>query len=126
MEVDVMSEAFMRAQGYAVSIEHSMSRVFNCNRGGVGGPVDSDYIRKHPYAAMCCALTAIYAIDPEKKSAIEMFVEDNMSYANWSIDDLVSFDTSEKVINGIEYSLDFANGEEALRNIISKFDALIK
>ena len=28
-----MVEAVMRAQGYAVSMEHDMSRVFGCDRG---------------------------------------------------------------------------------------------
>ena len=30
-----MVEAVMRAQGYAVSMEHDMSRVFGCDRGGM-------------------------------------------------------------------------------------------
>ena len=121
-----MNDAVMRSQGYAVSIEHSMSAVFNCGRGGVGGLVNSDYIRKRPYAAMCCTLTAVYAVDPSKKEAVETFIEDNMFYSDWSIDELLSFDTNTKVINGIEYTLEFDTGETALQSIIEKFDALIK
>ena len=37
-----MVEAVMRAQSYAVGIEHDMSRVFGCERYGMAGIVDSD------------------------------------------------------------------------------------
>ena len=47
-----MVEAVMRAQGYAVSMEHDMSRVFGCDRGGMSGKVDSDFIRRNSLAAV--------------------------------------------------------------------------
>ena len=42
----------MKAQGYAVDIEHVLRRIFDCDRYGFGGEVNSDAIRKHPFLSM--------------------------------------------------------------------------
>lgn len=55
-----MVEAVMRAQGYAVSMEHDMSRVFGCDRGGMSGKVDSDFIRRNSLAAVLMTCGYIY------------------------------------------------------------------
>ena len=66
-----MVEAVMRAQGYAVSMEHDMSRVFGCDRGGMSGKVDSDFIRRNSLAAVLMTFGYIYGL-PWKKDDREV------------------------------------------------------
>ena len=40
------------AQGYANAIEGVMRTAFSCDRGGLGGVADSDYIRMQPFEAI--------------------------------------------------------------------------
>lgn len=42
-----MDNAVIRAQGYAVSLEHEIRRVFQCDRSGFAGIADSDFICKN-------------------------------------------------------------------------------
>lgn len=65
-----MNQAVMRAQGYAVSIELEMRNVFECERFGFAGVVNSDFIRKNPLAAVLSTCGFIYAqVDDEKKKS---------------------------------------------------------
>lgn len=67
-----MNNAVMRAQGYAVSMEHDMRRVFGCERFGFAGVVNSDFIRKNPLAAVLATCGFIYAeADDKNKKEIE-------------------------------------------------------
>ena len=52
MSKEQIQEQVMKAQGYAVEIEHSLSSIFECDRYGFGGEVNSDCIRKHPFLSM--------------------------------------------------------------------------
>lgn len=64
----------MKAQGYAVEIEHILSNIFECERFGFGGQVNSDRIRRHPYLSMVQGLAYLYALNPQKRKAINDFV----------------------------------------------------
>lgn len=117
-----MESAIMRAQGYAVSIEHDMERVFKCERFGFGGVVNSDYIRRNPLAAILATCGFIYAkVDSEKKMQIEKFVEDTSFYWEMSLDELLSFETSSKTVDISTIELEYENGEVALIDISNKF-----
>ena len=99
-----MVEAVMRAQGYAVSMEHDMSRVFGCNRGGMSGIVDSDFIRRNSLAAVLMTCGYIYGlVDDLGKRTIEKFIEETSFYWKMNLDD---------------------NGEEAVIDIIDKFSKI--
>ena len=43
-----IQEQVMKAQGFAVEIEHILSNIFECDRFGFGGQT-SGKIRKHPF-----------------------------------------------------------------------------
>lgn len=112
-------------QMYAVEIEHVLCKVFRCERFGVGGLVNSDHIRQHPFHAMMCALSCIYAYaDAEKKRAIEKFFTDYSFYADWNIDTILSFESPDKIMDGATYTLDFNNGAEAIEKMIAEFSAI--
>lgn len=120
------NDAVMRSQSYAVSIEHDLRKVFDCDRGGFGGIADSDFIRKQPFPAMFAALSYIYAnAENSKRTAIEKFINDMMYYSEMSIDYLLSFDTSEKSEDFGTIGIGFENGEIALEKFIDDFEKLL-
>lgn len=115
------------AQGYAVSIEHILCNVFDCERFGFGGIVNSDYIRKHPYSAMTCGLACLYATaNSTRRAEITKFVENFYFFSDMSLDELLSFDSSEKVIDGVTIGIDYDNGEKAVEDMIEKFRDVCK
>lgn len=119
--------AVMRSQSYATEIEHILWNIFDCERFGFGGVVNSDYIRKQPFAALFCGLACLYPQStPDKKARIEKFIADHMFYADMSIDYLLSFDTNSKTDGIATIEIDFKNGEEALQNIIEIYRKVIK
>ena len=123
----MQGNSVMRSQSYAVSIEHILCNIFSCERYGFGGVVNSDYIRKQPFAALFCGLACLYPRStPEKKARIEKYIENHMFYANMSIDYLLSFETNIKTDDITTIEIDFNNGEEALQSIIETYREVIK
>lgn len=116
----------MQSQSWAVDIEHILSKIFNCERFGFGGIVNSDYIRKHPMQSLYIGLAYIYATNPSKHGEIENFIQDNSFFDDWSIDTLLSFDSQTKTIDGCEYSLSEENGLKQLECIVEKYRTIIK
>lgn len=122
-----MGSAIMRAQGYAVSIEHDMERIFKCKRFGFAGVVNSDFIRRNPLAAILATCGFIYAnVDYDKKMQIEKFIEDTSFYWELSLDELLSFETSNKTVDISTIELEYENGESALIDISDKFSKVCK
>ncbi|WP_186424147.1 hypothetical protein [Lacrimispora celerecrescens] len=120
-----MANAVMRSQGYAINIEHTMSKVFNCERFGFSGIVNSDFIRKNPMSAITATCSYLYCnSDNVKKKLIENFLDKVLFYLEFSLDELLSFETSTRTIDKLTIELEYANGEEALIDIIDKFDKL--
>lgn len=121
------NESMMRAQSYAVSMEHILRRIFNCDRGGFGGIVDADFIRKQPLPALYCGLSYLYPnSEPEKKAQIVKFIEDNTFFDEMSVDFLLSFDKNEKTVGNTTLDIGFPNGEEALQNIINYYRRVVE
>lgn len=117
-----MSEAVMRAQGYAISIEHGMRRVFGGNRGEIAGTVDSDFIRRNTLAAVLMTCGYAYGlVDDSGKRIIENFIEKTRFYWEMNLDELLSFETSSKTVETSEIEIEYENGEEAVIDIIDKF-----
>ena len=121
----------MRAQSYAVSLEHNMERVFKCERYGFAGVVNSDFIGRNPLAAVLATCGYIYAnVDYEKKMQIEKFIENTKFYWEMPLDELLSFETSSKTVDITTIELEYENGEAALIDISNKFsdvcDLIIK
>lgn len=115
------------AQGYAVSIEHILCKVFDCERFGYGGIVNSDFIRKQPFTAMACGFSFIYATaKSDKQKEIIEFINDYSFFSEMSIDTLLSFETSTKDINGITIGINYKNGQEAVENMIDDYRKLCK
>lgn len=119
------NNAVVRAQGYAVSIEHDMSRVFGCERFGFAGIVNSDFIRRNSLAAVLATCGFIYAqVGSEDRTRIEKFIEDTSFYWQMSLDKLLSFETSSKTFELETIELEYENGEKALLDIMDKFSAI--
>lgn len=115
------------AQGYAVSIEHILWDVFECERFGFGGIVNSDFIRKQPFTAMACGLSLVYAnAANNKRITIEKFIEEYSFFSEMSLDLLLSFEASEKNIDGITIGINFENGEKAVEKMIEDFRKVLK
>ena len=63
MSKEQIDAQVMQAQGFAVDIELTLGKIFKCQRGGFGGMVDADAIRKHPFLSMAQGLAYLYPID---------------------------------------------------------------
>ena len=121
------NNAVMRSQSYAVEIEHILRKIFDCERFGFGGVVNSDYIRKQPIPAMLCGLSFIYATSTnEKKKKIEDFIDTHMFYKEMSIDYLLSFETNSKSDGLTTTEICAENGEKELNNIIEAYREVVK
>lgn len=119
-------EQMLKAQGYAVEIEMILRSIFNCERFGFGGQVNSDAIRKHPFLSMTQGLAFIYAASENKREEINNFLEEFSFYSDFSLDELLSFDAKE---NSCEYgTIEFQknNGLEEVEYIISVFKKIIE
>lgn len=120
-------EQVMKSQGYAVEIEMILRNIFKCDRFGFGGQINSDTIRKHPYLSMTQGLAFLYATAKEsKRKQIDEFIDKFSFYSDMSLDELLSFDTNEKVIGSITVVLIKNNGLEEVNYIISAFREVIK
>ncbi len=120
------NEQVMKSQGYAHSIETILKKIFDCDRGGFGGQIDADRIRKHPYLSILQGLAVLYERIPENRTSIETFISKFVFYEDMSIDYLLSFDTKTKAegISVIEIEKD--NGLEQLEYIINCFREIVE
>lgn len=118
-----MYNATIRSQSYAVTIEHILEDVLECNRFDMAGVVNSDFIRKNPLAAILTVCGYLYA-DTNKRLLVDKFIEETSFYLKMSIDELLSFESNNKVVDGCEIELDYENGEAALIDVIEKFKKL--
>lgn len=112
----------VNSQNFAVRIELIMRSVFECDRSGVGGLVESDYIRKYPFTAMIS--TIMYLCKRNSGDNINVasnFFDKYGYYGKWSIDELLSFDSNTKKLDNCIYEIEYANGEEAMNAIIAAF-----
>jgi hypothetical protein len=113
-------------QMYAIDIEHILCDIFNCERYGFGGAVNSDTIRKHPYLSMTQGLAYLYAnADGQKKKKIDKFIDDYSFYSDMSIDELLSFETNSKQVGITTYEIEKSNGKEQMEYIIEQFEATV-
>lgn len=98
---------FISHQSYAVAIEHILWKVFNCERFGLGGIVNSDYIDGNPYSAIACALAVYYPNNTDdNKKLIDKFLGDYCFYNNKSISEIGEKDIDKMI--------------EKFRNILTK------
>lgn len=126
MSEEQIRSQMMKAQGYAVEIEHILRCIFDCDRYGFGGEVNSDAIRKHPFLSMTQGLAYLYAKEPHRKENIDNFINDFSFYAQFSLDELLSFDKNEKVIGIKHIQLQKENGLQEVEFIIEEFEKVLK
>lgn len=119
-------EQVMLSQGKAVSVEWILRRIFDCEQLGFGGQVSADRIRKHPFLSMTQGLAVLYERNPEKRNAINKFIEDFSFYEGMSMDYLLSFDTKEKTEENRTIEIDKENGLVQLDYIIDCFNEIVE
>lgn len=110
------------SRNYAVRIEYIMRGVFECDRCGMGGLVDSDYIRKYPFTAMMT--TIMFLCERDNGGSVDIasaFFKRFQYYGEWNIDELLSFENDTKEIDGRNYEIEYTNGAEALKSMIEAF-----
>ena len=125
MSQEQIQEQVMKAQGYAVEIEHILWKIFECERCGFGGQVTSDKIRRHPFLSITQGLAYLYALQPEKRKDIDNYIESFSFYSNLSLDDLLSFDTKKKTVGIETIEIDEENGLKQVEKIIKEFRKVI-
>lgn len=119
------NKQMMKSQGYALSIETTLKRIFDCDRGGFGGQIDADAIRKHPFLSITQGLAVLYNSAPEKRELIEKYIEKFSYYEGMSIDYLLSFDTNTKKDGICIIEIEKDNGIEQLEYIIKCFRDIV-
>lgn len=125
MGQEQIQEQVMLAQGLAGQIEFILRRIFGCERFGFGGQVNSDKIRRHPYLSMVQGLAYLYALNPQKRNVIEEFVEHFSFYENMHMEELLSFDSNEKIIDKCTIQIEKDNGLEQVKYMIEEFKKVI-
>lgn len=113
------------AHNYAISIEHRLRSVFNCQRGGFGGQIDADVIQKHPYLSMTQGIAYLYGRNGDIEKMDE-FIDKYVGYSDFSIEDFLGFEDKKREIGGIEFQLINDNGEKELKCMIEEFEKVIK
>ena len=68
----------------------------------------------------------MYALYPQKRKAYDSFIERFSFYEEMSLDELLSFDTNEKVINSKTIQIEKENGLEQIQYMISEFRKIIE
>lgn len=126
MSQEQIQEQVMKAQSFAIEIEHILSNIFECDRYGFGGQVDSDKTRRHPFLSMTQGLAYLYGLCPQKRRCIDDFVEHFSFYEKMSLDDLLSFDTNEKTIEKCTIQIEKDNGLEQVEYMISEFRKVVE
>lgn len=126
MSQEQIQAQVMRAQGLAGEIEFILRDIFGCERFGFGGQVNSDRIRRHPYLSMVQGLAYMYALNPQKRKAIEEFVDHFSFYEDMHMDELLSFDTNEKTIDKCTIQIEKDNGLEQVEYMIEEFRKVVE
>ncbi|WP_252247110.1 hypothetical protein [Clostridium sp. ZBS4] len=99
-----------KSQNYAINIEHKLCNIFNCDRLGIGGMANSDFIRPMPYGTMVATLMFLYKEkDIVSQKKIEKFINDYQFYSDQRIDEII-----EK------------QGEKEFKEMMTEFLNLIK
>ena len=75
---------------------------------------------------MTQGLAFLYALYPQKRKAYDSFIERFSFYEEMSLDELLSFDTNEKVINSKTIQIEKENGLEQIQYMISEFRKIIE
>ncbi len=102
------------SKNYGLNVEHTLRKVFSCERFGFGGIVDADFIQQHPYMMMVCGLTYLAPnSSSEKRDKIEKFINDFSSYSDISMDNFLSSDINEE------------SGEIVLQEMIQAFREVV-
>lgn len=90
---------------YAFQIEVTVKAMFNCDRYGVGGIADANFIEKDPYIAIALVLGNFYnKIDISYKQKIDDFFGKYYSEMGKSISEI---------------------GEEKIKEIIKDFNSIV-
>lgn len=121
-----MERKIVNPQAYAITFEHIIRSVFDCERFGAFGIADADYIRSKPLCAVIATCTYVYAKDETKADLIKKFLDEANFYFRFDFDTLLSFETNEKEINGSFYTLDYKNGAEAIKELEKQFRGICK
>lgn len=120
----------IKAQGYAMDLEHTMREVFGYDEmvtEGLAAIVTSDFIRSNPLAAVLTTCGYIYGkVDEISKQKIDNFINETRFYWEMKMDDLLSFETPSRTIGLTIVELEYENGEKALNDIKDKFEKICK
>ena len=68
----------------------------------------------------------LYAKEPQRRELIDKFINDFSFYAEFSLDDLLSFDENEKVIDIKYIQLQKENGLQEVEFIIEEFEKVLE
>lgn len=100
----------IRAKNISVGVEWDLRNIFNCERFGMGGIADSDFINGSPYTCMIATLMYMYKeSDEQKKADIKRFIEKYSFYSNDTIEDII-----------------IKQGEKEILDMINEFETIYK
>lgn len=120
----------MKSQGYGVSIEHILRRIFNnCDTDGFLGLISSNMARRYPYNTMMYGFAYLYGnVTEETKEKMQIFSDKYFDYADLRIDDMLSFTHSGETLsfNDSDYSIDAENGIKFVEQMIADYENAIQ
>jgi hypothetical protein len=96
-----------------------LRRALKCERGGIAGLIDADFIETNCYVPIAYTLGYLYAkADVSKRSEIEEFLRKYDYYLRFGIKVLLKFTSRDLEVEGDLYSISVDNGEKALKQIL--------
>lgn len=113
---------------YAVDIEFSLMKIFECDKYGLGGFVTADVIEGMPLTALFMGASYLYGTTSgDKRTAVEQFIADNYFICSLqlSMRELLELDLPYYEKGNVRYDIEYENGEVAINSIIERFEKLI-
>ena len=94
-----------KPNNYAFQIETTIRAIFHCDRCGLGGIADADFIEKQPFVAIASVLGNFYnKLDSNTKNKVDKFIQDYYLEIGKSMEEI---------------------GEETIKNITKQFNNII-
>lgn len=90
-----------RMQSNAISLEHELSSIYDCDRFSMGGFINSDHIRSKGFIPAIIMILSNYYTTHENRTLIDEYINDILYFSGTRMDDL---DESEvdHILDGFE------------------------
>lgn len=107
---------------YSVHMEYTIRSVFGFDeRSEISFLTSGACITDNPFGVVMSTLMYLHGQGKLNKEDVEKFYDRFECLKGLGIDELLSFNSSNKVVRGIPYEIDYENGEDAIEAMSKAF-----